>query len=700
MTWADDAVVYRDVWADSLRLIVAGVDVTQFRDAPAEWGTYQLQEPFDFGPASFRFPQVSDLELRSDPDDLAADLTWLRKQAPVELVPIVSGLAQAPIWRGFVAELRATSGVVEMACDGEASGRLALTVQPPPMFHARQDIGLMVFEAFRDTNITFTPVRGPTTGIVLDKRGGFEDRLSHVNSLLSDSQKLDGTVWTVRRHATRSAYEMVQKDLTTVDCTIHAGTPGIDPNLSDALAEQPNTFYGSGIRPDGMKYNGGVVPGVYTDPTPPDYPIAGGASFGEGTVNADTVNGDGISVMHARMIAVGAMDRDEAGPIYDEDTTEGVEKVQDERGLTVTGDMNVATWDALFDAETGYSIRGAQILPLAQNKQVREWNRTPSGKIAERNPDFDPLRIRVERYVAHGRLREPRARNWSRAEIDRLAGKNWVGTITLNGIDVFAGDHEHGDTPTLLSRFQLRAGMNIMFRGFDGDTLFHIAGINVNADGTVTLAVDTQARNLMTVGEIIERNRESRRNRGRAWRRENRTSAATHDAIIGWFKQGGILPQDVPVTANQWSKMAVVGGQEGTVAKIRIKIPGVAFAVAVTGAERSVEFFERHIPDPFAVDGEGLTKWETNDTLADMIEDRRILYVAGTTEEPCGYKPKRHTNDAGDTTTAPITGLHIDTGGFSYRCEGSPLLWVYIYPLDDGTVQSGRIMWQQIEEGT
>ncbi len=702
MTWAEQPVVFRSIWADGLRLIIDGVDVTALRAAPAEWSSYQLQDPFEYGPASFRFPQVSELEIRSDHTDQAADLQWLRDMAPAEIVPIVDGEAEAAIWRGFVAERRAANEVVEIVCDGEVSGKFALTVQPPPLFRKEQDVGLMVYEAFRDTNIPFTPVRGPETGILLDKRGGFEDRLSHVNSLLADAQELDGTTWTVRRHATRAAYEMVEKDTATAHCTIFAGTKGISINVSDALSEKPNTFYGSGINPaTGEKYTGGVVPGVYTDENPPDYPMAGSATFGEGTENADTVNGDGISVLHARLIGVGLMARDDASGVYDDETSDAVRELQERAGLSETGDVNVATWNALFDVSvTGFSLRGAQILPLAQNTQVREWNRTASGKIAERNPDFDPQRIRVERYVAHGRLKKRKARKWSRAEIDRLTGKNWVGTITLNGVDVFSGDYEHGDAATLLSRFQLRAGWNIMVRGFDGDTLFRIAGINVNADGTVSLAVDTQARNLMTIGEIIERNRESRRNRGRVWRRENRASAATHDATIGWFEHSGKLPQDVPVTANTWNRFAVVGGQEGTVARFRLKVDTAAFAVAVLAVERTEAWMNRHAADPLTPDADGNYVWDTNDVLQEMVDDRRVLYAAGTEAEPCGYGSKRHTNDAGETTDAPITGVHRTDSSFSFRCyDDEPLLYIFVYPLDDATVKAGRVMWIQIEEG-
>lgn len=699
MTWSDEREVFRAVWAEDLRLIIAGVDVTELRGAPAEFSNYQLQEPFEYGPASFRFPQVSDLEIRSDEDDLAADLTWMRKRAKVKLVPVVSGVAGTPIWRGFVETIHGASGIVELNCGGDASGRLALDLRPVQLFRAVKDIKTHVFEAFRDTNIPFYPRHGGEIGITLPARGGFEDRLSYVTGLLSDSQATaSGVPWTVKRHATKNAYTVALKDLTTVNATIFAGTDGIDIDVSDALSEQPNTFYGSGIAPNGMKWNNGVVPGVYSDA--PAYPMAGGADFGEGTDNADTLTGEGISVMHSRLIAVGAMDREDGSGTYDDETTDAVEIIQDRAGLPETGVMDTATWDALYDVTaSGYSLRGAQVLPLAQNTQVREWDRTASGNITQKNDDFNPDAIVVARHVPFGVMRKRRARRWARREINRLAGKNWVGTITLDGADVFSGEYEHGDAATLLSRQQIRAGWNILVRGWDGDTLFHIAGVNVSADGVVRLAVDTQARDLRTVTDIVARNREARRNRGREWKQEHRTSGAVHDALIGWFEHGGMLGADVSADANDWTVFPVVGGQEGTVAKLRLNVDNASFAVAVFGEKVTPAWLRSNIGDPFAVDGDGNSIWLTNGQQAKLYTQRTLLYAAGTPEEPCGYWPKRHTNDDGDTTAAPVTGIHVDDGGFPYRCYGDPLLWVAVYPLDDATVKSGRIMWEQIEEG-
>ena len=698
MTWADERVVFRAAWADGLRIIMDGVDVTFLRDVPAEWSSYQLQEPFEYGPASFRFPQVTDHELRTDSDDQAADLRWLRKGAPAAIVPVIDGEAQDPIWRGFISARNPRDGIVEVTCAGEASGRLALDLQPTPMFQRRVDVGRWVFEAFRDCYLRLTPRGGPTTGIELDARGSFEDRLTYVNGLLADAQELDGDQWTVRRHATKNAYEMVQKDTETVHCTIFAGTD-VHPEFVDDLSEQPNSFYGMGINPNGMKWNGGVVPGIYTETLP--YPMAAGADFGIGTDNADTLTGEGISIMHARLIGVGAMDRDDGSGTYDQETADAVELIQDRAGLPETGIMDTDTWDALFDVNaSGFTLAGARVEPIAQNKQVRKWDLTAAGKIWRINPDWDPARVKVSRFVQNGKLRKRRYRRWARRQINLSAGKNWPGSIDLANIDVFAGDYEHGDpSPTLMSRFEIRAGMNLMFRGWDGDTLFHIAGVNVRPDG-VSVIVDTQARDRRTLGEMIERNRASRISRGREWTMENRTSGQVHDVITGWFEHGGLLPQDFPVTANQWNVFRFVGGQEGLIAKFVLDIETAAYSGALFGAEVTPQWLETHIGDPFVVDEDGNPVWMTTSQQNFLFNQRRLLHAFGTTEEPGGYSPKRHTNPiTGATTDAPITGVYRNSTGFQFRCfSDEPLIYAGIYPLQDGVVKSGRIAWEQIED--
>ena len=706
MTWADDAVTFRSIWADDLRLYINGVDVTRLRGVETEVSQYQLMEPFEYGPGSFRFPQVSDLEIRSNPAALAADLTWMRHEARASLVPIVDGVPGKAVWRGFVTTIHPTGGVVEIGCAGDAAGRFALDVRPARMFRSKHDLGYFVFQAFREQNLPLTPVQGPDTGIVVDARGGWEDKLTYVSGLLADAQTVGGTVWTVRRNEADTAYEMVPKDLTTVHATIFAGTHGVQLDVTDDLSEKPNTYYGSGIAADGHKWMNAVMPGIVTEDAVP-YPMAGGASFGLGTTDADTIDGSGITRMITKLVHANLLDLEDSPGQYDADGVEAVKDLQRRSGLNVTGTMNENTWDALYDvAATGYSVAGAAVLPLAQDLRVREWNRTALGNLAGRNPYWDPDSVVVARHISHGLLAKNRATRWSVGEIERLDGPNYVGTITLDGADVFQGNYEHGDpSPVLLSRLEVRSGWNLMVRGFDGDTLFHVSGGNINGDGTVTFAVDTQARDLMTVAEIIARNRESRRNRGREFRQAHRSSGAVHDAIVGWFEQGGKLGQDIPVEAGKWKVFPVVGGQEGTVAKLRLRVKttggdGVAFYAAVFGEKVTAKWLTAHVPDPTAKDADGNYAWLTTSQEDRLFNQRVLLAAYGTEEEPGGYWPYHHTNpDTGEATSRQPTGVLLDDSGFAYRCYGQPLLWVAVYALADAEVKAGRIMWQQIEEG-
>jgi hypothetical protein len=78
----------------------------------------------------------------------------------------------------------------------------------------------------------------------------------------------------------------------------------------------------------------------------------------------------------------------------------------------------------------------------------------------------------------------------------------WTGSITLAT-----------DPSVLLSRWQLRAGMTMLLKGFAGSgetgIRLHISAATVNPEaGTVELTVDTRFRDLLTVQEAAERTRD------------------------------------------------------------------------------------------------------------------------------------------------------------------------------------------------
>jgi hypothetical protein len=178
-------------------------------------------------------------------------------------------------------------------------------------------------------------------------------------------------------------------------------------------------------------------------------------------------------------------------------------------------------------------------------------------------------------------------REFARAERD--AGEdNWVGTITFHTGALVAGNHSPGDPLTTDDVFRargLKPGMNIRLpHSPGGDIVVHVSAISVGEDGTVTATVDTRARDSMAVWEVIQRNRESRRDPARQWVRQHRASGLIKDAIDGFDEVGGILGDKVMIPGHQWVSFPVVAGQEGTVRQLLTETnPNAEYVVAVFG---------------------------------------------------------------------------------------------------------------------
>lgn len=687
MTW--QPVIYRDLWADDVRLLIDGQDVTYFRGAPAQVGGYQLTEPYGYGPADFAFPQVTELEVDSYGH---GPLGWLHTGARAELVQVVDGTRVAVVWRGFLTSLKVSGHSVQVQADGDASGRLALRDAPEALRWRSLDIGLYVFDAFAHCGLPLRPHMGPITGIHVYNGGGGGDYLSLVDYYLGLAQTEDGQLWTVMPVGGMTRrYEMSLKDTTTVDATVFLGAPGVDVDLGEDLQEQPTAYYGSGTAPDGKKWNNSIHPQLHRGPAP-DYPMAGGASFGVGTVNADTLDGDGITVMTNRLRGTGDLTRVELGGGFNADVADGVRAVQRQAGLPRTGNMNPATWEALFDVRvTGKSKKQAQIMPLVEAEQVRAWNRTASGALSGRNPAYDPAVIPVDVSVDHGEgVTKAQARRWSRLEQERLASQQWTGTIALT-TDAFTGDYTPGaGSPVPLSRLDLRPGMNVMLRGFDGDTLLHVAGVDVGSDRGVSLAVDTHARDLLTIGEMRTRDRESRRHRAR----KKKHKKHRRQSMIRWPENGGQLGDHVSLGGDRWTVVEVPAGQAGTIGRLRLSTnPDAEYCVAVFGEKVKAGDLRRKVPNPLS----SSSRW-ARAASQDWFDERELLYVAGDNEQPCGYWPGKKTGADGEPTGDPCTGKWRDHAGFEYRTKDKPVLYLAVYPDRACKLQGGDVMTRAQDE--
>lgn len=694
------------------RIVVGGRDVTYYRGAPTPFPGFTLAEPLLYGPTTITFPQIS----AAFEQPGVGVLKWCRLGAPVHIdrVDRDTGEVASIDYRGVILGYDAEGASLTLQVGGEAEGRAAVMNRQVPIFSARNDIGRYVYRAIKELGLRFDPRLGPETGILQHRFGG-QGHLDYIRELIARSWTRDGNQWTVMPDEVDRKYRMFRKDTTTIHGVVYADDSRTVAALSRDVSEEPNRIFSTGVTPEGQRVRFGAYPGLkQTDP--PDYPMAGNAPFGEGTTNAETVNGDGITVMIGRLVVVKYLDLEDMPGGYDSRTTRAIKELQGDADLPKTGIMNLATWRALYDlSATGFSLRWSRILPAAEKSKVRRWKRSASGAIMGRNPNYDPTALKVDRNVDMGTgFTREQIREWSKAELEASNEENWVGTITFGTGALLVGDFDtSGDPPVVaptdvLRARDLRPGMNLHLPLFDGGTTVHVAAIGVSPDGVVSATVDTRARDAMPVWEIITRNRESRKSPAREWLRDHRSSTETKDSIDVWDEVGGVLGDEVPIPANTWVVFPVVAGQEGEVRSLRVRTnPNAEYVMAIFGQRIWPARLRKLIGNPLTKIG---TKQWSRESIRDRLDDKNVLlYVAGDYENPLGYYPKikEGEGDEGDSSTGdfdpaeapPLTGRWEDDAGFSYHTFKQPVLWVAIYADRDTSIPAGRLMWNQLESG-
>jgi hypothetical protein len=484
-------------------------------------------------------------------------------------------------------------------------------------------------------------------------------------------------------------YLMQYRDETTIHATVFLGGHGIKPELTSNLLDRPTTIYAIGRQADGGIYFNAKAPGLYDTPAP-DWP----GSIGPSTTDVDLIND-----WQSLLIGGGYLTRDEAeGGGFNDATVEATKELQRDAGLSQTGSVNNATWDAAFDRDvTGYSLNQSHAAPFAQLTSVRRYNYTPSGARFGTNDDYDPDRPPVEEMPDMGVYPKASTRKWARARVARLqAAKMWAGTLRLNDkVSIFAGDYHHGDAdPELVHWMTPMAGWNIMFRGWDGDTLLHVAADAKDENGA-TLTVDSMARPALEVRQLVERRREGRENPAKTFVRQHR--GVEMGGPGEWMAElGGELTRRVELPSGQWVVFPVVAGDMGQIEKIRIKLTTAReFALGVFARPVGVGFLNSTIGDPFDSSG-----WD-KDSVHDALDCRLLLYAAGDKDQPCGYRGRPKEGHA-------LSGIHVDAGGFPYRTFADDdvnngkrgLLYLAVRVRGgDSAMRPQRVLWPAYEVG-
>lgn len=688
------------------RITVGGVDVQNFRDAPTPFPRFTLTEPFAYGSTSLQFPQVHAGYEADKFGDTSTDLGWVRAGAEVVISRTFDDAPEKVDYRGRVISVEAQGRILNLDIGGQFAGPASLLQQQNQLFRYTNDVGHWALLAAEAVGLRFTPWIGPVTGIELTHVGG-QSHLAWSQYICAMSQDNAGlqrslmpTVWG------GNTWGFGQKDYTTVHGTVYNDDARAVLQVVQDASEAPSAVYGTGITPDGERITNAKWPGVFAGPAP-DYPIEGGGSFGVGTTDADTVNGDGITVMQLKLREMGYVSFSlELAGTYTTAIANGVKKLQDDAGLSQTGTMTVAAWNALYDNDvTGYSVNGAYIAPLAEDPRVRKWNRSSNGAILGRNPLYDPTILRVERTIDFGAgITRAAMVAYARGVINRSATmKNWVGSLRLEGVSVFTGASALADPDTLtaddiLSYRDIRPGMNLWFPYFDGGTLFHVSGADVD-DAGVTLTLDTQARDLVEVSEILSRNADSRRDVRREWNFANRGGKPSVNMIacdegFGWIDRRRPLKPG-------WNIFPVIGGQQGQVNRIDVRLTDdIEFAMCVLSKDKSEKWLTHRVPHPLdggPDDNEG--PWDVADVQA-LIDDKTFLYVCGDGADPLGYGSKHKYGRLGNRTSAPLIGRHLDDAPWPYiaAAHTSVLEYVCIYVESATSVKQGRLMYPQLND--
>lgn len=681
------------------RIVVDGKDITTFRGVRTPDVARKLVEPFGYASSTLTLPQVRPWAEAGNYG--TGDLSWLHEGAIVKVQACdpVTGAVQHTRWRGRIGDIPSTGSQLVLPLGGLWTGLAETRNKQIPVTRQVKDIGWWAWAAFARSGeypgVNFTPQEGPTTGIPIAEAGGMTE-LSWAQQLCSMATHANGDQWTIMPTVRGgSTFEMRLKDRTTKHYSVFVDGERVVQNLE--RGDYFNTYFLTGVQNDGMYWDGLVIPGVEEEDDPPTFP---------GTLSAGD-SGEDVLTLNWRLRQVGALDVI-ATLDFDASTTEAVKEVQENADLPTTGVVNQKTWNALWDVDTmPWTLAGARIEPIVQDKRVRKWSLTPNGSYLGLNPNYDQTIQRRDRNVDLGYgFTYADGKRWAKGQLARVNEHTRTGTITLNGVGVISGAWNPGDAADasrIVSARDIEAGKNLWLANHEGGTLVHIAEVDIQPGAagqpdTVTLTVDTGYRDALELAEIKARNKESRRDPRREWVNEQRSSKTVRD-IQPWHWKAGIVSRKVTCPADTWTVLPVFAGATGTLSRLRIDLEvNTEFCMAIFANRVGRKLLNGRIGNPFPVDADGETVWSDPAKQA-FFEDRLLVYSAGSNEQPCGYWPKKHTNRDRATTSNPLTGVWQDDASFGYFTSDIPALWVAIYPKAATSLKRGRILRAQLEPG-
>jgi hypothetical protein len=635
------------------QVVTGGRDVTFFRDKACQVLQWGSAEPFGDTAMVIRFPQITVFEHPG-----SGDLDWLEAGQNIELKRVRPDGTLRVLWTGMIMSLEGHADEQATWLDVHCKGSIVALdngLKQPGFDYRERDIGYVIAEAFNRVIARSHGKCEPVlTGITTRQRGAWTPTASgFVQDLLGLATTLSGDQWTVSQNHRTPVIGL--KDTTTVHATLTTGTPGLSIDLSYDLSGAANVIYGEGIDPDGHHWRRTKYPNFFPDGVPA-FPLGVGDTFTPGGSDtgfqafADELRNNGYPAVTS-------------GDTYLAADEEEVRDAQKRAGVTVDGVVGAQTWNAIF--QTGDDVgnlNGAYCAPLASLPAVEPYLFNARGAKIGDNPDFDPTVARIERYENFGEgITLKQGITSARAELAKISEPGHMGTLTLR-VD-----------PEEISRFELRGGMNVLLKSYLGiDRMLHIADVQVDWQTlSVTLTVDTHARDAMTLAGVWSRNADAATDPVRRSLPQRRRSRQVQDNKIVWDAESGagIMPQ-ANLQGGLWSVFRVPGGQVGNVVRtvFTTTSPASKFVAAVFGLPVTpVDLIRLVATDPLAV----TDPWSS---YSDELADAGFLAGWGDMDSAMGYYPKTQDMDG-----ATITGRFDEQASWAFESQRPPWLWIAVY---------------------
>ncbi|QZN86873.1 peptidoglycan-binding protein [Cellulomonas sp. C5510] len=637
--WAPTSVV--DAEYGRVQVVVEGVDVTYYLDVPMEFPSWSRTEPFGSSEATLRFPQITAFH---------ALPAWCVPGASVDIrIAKVAGGVQSR-FAGVVVSFGHSEddGVFTINATGAVMAD-DLQLRQPSFLTAPRDIGDVIAEVLNTAvSRRHSPVAPVVTGCQTSVLGGWEPRVTGYVQQLLATAITGGQQWTVR--CDERAPIIALKDTTTVQWTVHNGQRGVQIDLAQDWSQAPNVLYGEGIGSDGGRWRNARYPNWRPDDTPP-YPNANPSkTIRVGTTDSMTDTGAGVSDWQRR-VGLPA-----TGRFTQADRAKAIE-VQTAAGIQRDGIVGPQTWAATFGTGSNTGTLECFYMPLAYSPAVMPRLYGPDGDDLGANPAYDANTLRVEEKIDFGQ-------GVSKDEGARAAGEilardihpGWAGTVTFTDVD-----------PQERSRFEIQEGLNGRIRGYRGtDLVVHAAAVDYSED-TVTVTVDTNARDYPRLDAIRDRERNATDPAKAAVKRLSKGSVTDARATFDAESPAGHIPR-FALFSNLWSVIRVPFGSYGSVVRTEI--------TTTAAREFSVAVFDRPITAAqlLGLVGNPLTA-EENPWSNEDLDDAGMLMSWGWYQQPAGYWPGEYSDPDGETS-APLTGKLVDDASWDYASTQAPWLWV------------------------